>query len=370
MEFNIRHIISSWPPEVIIILSFFMSLIITYVAIPSIVTVARMKNLFDEPNGRSSHKYNTPTLGGVAIFAGVLLSFTLFSELTLVWEMPYIIAGIIIVFFIGLKDDIIIISAKWKLLGQLITAIILSCLADIRITNIYGFLGINEIGYIPSILLTIFVMVVVMNGFNLIDGIDGLAAGVGIVTSFSFGIMFYLEKQYPYALLAAGLMGSLISFFWFNVFGLRKKIFMGDSGSLIIGLMQSILVIKILGYEKGSTMNFYYGVTPAIAIAILIVPLYDTIRVFILRILRGQSPFKADKMHVHHRLLKLGLNHIQATGSILIANIFIIAVAFLLQSLGVIILTIILLTLATFLSLLPVLIDRYKKKNELETLPG
>jgi UDP-N-acetylmuramyl pentapeptide phosphotransferase/UDP-N-acetylglucosamine-1-phosphate transferase len=328
-----------------------------------------MKNLYDEPNGRSSHKYNTPTLGGVAIFAGTLLSFTLFSELTLVWEMPYIIAGIIIVFFIGLKDDIIMISAKWKLLGQLITAVILSCMADIRITNIYGFLGIDEIGYIPSILLTIFVMVVVMNGFNLIDGIDGLAAGVGIVTSLSFGLMFYLEKQYPYALLAAGLMGSLISFFWFNVFGLRKKIFMGDSGSLIIGLMQAILVIKILGYEKGTAMSFYYGATPAIAIAILIVPLYDTFRVFTLRILRGQSPFVADKMHVHHRLLKLGLSHIQATGAILVANILIIAIAFLLQSLGVLKLTVVLLILATLFSLLPYFFNRHRKRKELETLP-
>jgi len=369
MEFNIRHIISAWPPEVIIILSFIMSLIITYAVIPTIVTVARMKNLFDEPNGRSSHKYNTPTLGGVAIFIGVLLSFTLFSELTLVWEMPYIIAGIIIVFFIGLKDDIIIISVKWKLLGQLITAFILSCLADIRITNLYGFLGINEIGYVASVLLSMFVIVVVMNGFNLIDGIDGLAAGVGIVASFSFGIMFYLEKQYPYALLAAGLMGSLVSFFWFNVFGLRKKIFMGDSGSLIIGLMQAILVIKIIGYEKGTSMNFYYGATPAIAIAILIVPLYDTSRVFILRILRGQSPFKADKRHVHHRLIKLGLSHIQATGSILIANIFIISAAFLFQKLGVIRLTIILIILATLLSILPTIIDKYRKKKELETIP-
>ena len=368
MEFNIRHIISAWPPEIIIILSFIMSLIITYAAIPTIVAVARMKNLFDEPNGRSSHKFNTPTLCGVAIFAGVLLSFTLFSELTLVWEMPYIIAGIIIVFFIGLKDDIIVIAAKWKLIGQIITAIILSGLADIRITNLYGFLGITEIGYIPSLLLSVFVIIVIMNGFNLIDGIDGLAAGIGIVASLCFGIMFYLEDQYPYALLAAGLMGSLVSFFWFNVFGLRKKIFMGDSGSLIIGLMQAILVIRIIGYEKGISMNFYSGATPAIAIAILIVPLYDTLRVFTLRILRGQSPFKADKTHVHHRLIKLGLNHIQATGSILIANILTIAVAFLLHSLGVIRLTVILIIVATLFSLLPRLIDRYRKRKELETV--
>jgi len=346
-----------------------MALIITYAAIPTIVTVARLKNLVDEPNGRSSHKYNTPTLGGIAIFAGVLLSFTLFSELTLVWEMPYIIAGIIIVFFIGLKDDVVIISAKWKLLGQLITAIILTSLADIRITDFYGFLGINEIGYWASIIFTIFVFVVVMNGFNLIDGIDGLAAGVGIVTSLSFGIMFYLEKQYPYALLAAGLMGSLVSFFWFNVFGLRKKIFMGDSGSLILGLMQAILVIKIIAYEKGASTDFYYGATPAIAIGILIVPLYDTLRVFTLRILRGNSPFKADKRHVHHRLLDLGLNHLQATGTILVANILIIAIAFLLNNMGVLKLTAIVLSLATVLSLVPILLVKQKKKKELETLP-
>lgn len=346
-----------------------MALLITWAAIPTIVTVARMKNLVDKPNGRSSHKYNTPTLGGIAIFAGVLISFTLFSELTLVWEMPYIIAGIIIVFFIGLKDDVVIISAKWKLLGQLTTAIILTCLADIRITNFYGLFGIHQIGYVTSIIFSIFVFIVIMNGFNLIDGIDGLAAGVGIVTSLCFGLMFYFEKQYPYALLAAGLIGSLVSFFRFNVFGLRKKIFMGDSGSLILGLMQAILVIKIISYEKGTSIDFYYGATPAIAIGILIVPLYDTLRVFTLRIFRGNSPFKADKTHVHHRLLDLGLNHIQATGTILIANIFIITISFILNKLGVLKLTVIVLLLATALSLLPIMMVRHRKKKELETLP-
>ncbi len=354
----------------IIILSLFTAFIITFVAIPTIVTVANKKNLYDEPNIRNVHKTRIPTLGGFAIFAGVTLSFTLFWEASGIYEMSYIIAGIIILFIIGLKDDVLVIAPKWKLLGQIFVALIVIVLADIRITGFHGFVGINDIGYIPSILFTIFIIVVIMNGFNLIDGIDGLASGIGILTSITFGMMFYLEYQNQYTLLAAGLTGSLIAFFYFNVFSKKQKIFMGDTGSLILGFLQAIMAIQILEFELSSSTALHFGSTPALAIGILCIPMFDTLRVFCIRIIRGRSPFSCDKQHIHHKLIDLGLSHIQSTGILLIANIFFIILVFTLQRLGVIRLILLMLVLASILSTIPVLLVRQKRKKEPESFPN
>lgn len=345
--------------------SFLLAAIITYVAIPTVIDVARAKHLFDEPNGRTSHSHSTPTLGGLAIFTGYVIASMVFINISMIPEVQYVIAGSIIIFFIGLKDDIIAIDPLKKLIGQIIAAGIIIDLGNIRIMSLEGFLGIYEIDYFSSAVLSLFVVIVIINAFNLIDGIDGLASGIGILTSSVFGFWFYLVGEYQLSILAASLVGALGTFFLFNVFGHKNKIFMGDTGSLLLGFFSSVLALKFIELNSFMENEYAMHTAPAIAIGILIVPLFDTLRVFTIRVLKKKSPFQADRQHVHHRLLTLGNNHLQATSILIGANVFFIALVFVLRSMSIYWLTLIVFMLALILSYIPVLLVRRKQKKNI-----
>ena len=198
MEFSNNYITIFFPDWSLVLAGFFLSLGITWSAIPSIVTVAKLKGLYGKPNGRSSHTSSTPLLGGVAVFAGMILSTVVIAGIGFVHELKYIIAGLIILFFIGVKDDILIIDPKKKLLAEVMSSLIIIVLGDVRIGDFHGIASINEIHYVGSVLFTLFVFLLIINGFNLIDGIDGLASGVGIVTSLTLGGWFWLAGYIPY----------------------------------------------------------------------------------------------------------------------------------------------------------------------------
>jgi len=208
--------------------------------------------------------------------------------------------------------------------------------------------------------LTVFVIIVIVNSFNLIDGIDGLASSIGILSSVFFGFWFYISGNIEYCLISAALLGSLLGFFRFNVFDGKFKIFMGDTGSMIVGLLIAAQVIMFNEKNIGFTSAFTIKSAPAVSIAVLIIPLYDTLRVFIIRMSRGRSPFSADKNHLHHCMLKLGFTHVQSTFIIVFANLFFIALALALQNIGIIWLVLIILVICTSLSLL---IERLVKRN-------
>jgi UDP-GlcNAc:undecaprenyl-phosphate/decaprenyl-phosphate GlcNAc-1-phosphate transferase len=339
--------------ELNILLAIVVAYVIAYLSIPSIVTVAREKKLIDKPNHRTSHYKDVPTLGGIAIFAALIVSQCIFINVGGCADLKYIIAGMVLVFFIGLKDDILAIAALKKLIMQIAAALIVSVLGNIRLTNLHGFLGITEIPYITSIILTVFVIIVILNSVNLIDGIDGLASGVSILTSVVFGIWFYLVGAIDYAIICATIVGSCSGFFIFNVFGNKNKIFMGDTGSLILGFYLAILAIKF------NEINVYYNgiykiyAAPAVSIGIMVVPLFDTLRVFILRAASGKSPFVADKNHVHHSLIDLGFSHLKATLYILGANVVFIIISFLIFRRGIFNVTIVILVLAILASYIP-----------------
>lgn len=351
--------------ELTILLSLTVSLIIVLISIPSIVTVAHIKRLYDEPGRRKSHQTAIPNLGGIAIFAGVVIALGLFADFTNEVEFRLLIVSMVITFFIGIKDDILVIAANKKLIGEIVATFIVILLGNVRFTSLQGFLGIYEIPYMASVLLTGFVFIVIINGFNLIDGIDGLASSIGIVLSLFFGAWFYLIGNIDYAVLCASVAGAFIAFFRFNVYGNKNKIFMGDTGSLILGLVMSLIVVKF--NEINSVYHGAYSIkaAPAVSFGILIVPLFDTLRVFIIRILRKQSPFRPDKNHMHHLLLKIGYSHLGSTLRIVTVNIFFIAMAVSLQSLGIMVLMIINLTVASLLSYLP---QFFRRKNKIHQL--
>jgi UDP-N-acetylmuramyl pentapeptide phosphotransferase/UDP-N-acetylglucosamine-1-phosphate transferase len=327
--------------------------------------LAKEKKLYDEPNHRSSHTKIVPSLGGIAIFLGFTLSVLIFSNGFMIHELKYIIAASLIMFVLGIKDDIMEISPKKKLVGQIFAALIVIVMGGIRFTNFHGILGIHELNYFVSVIFTIFVIIVVTNGFNLIDGIDGLASGISGLCTLSFGIWFYLTGNYQYALLSGSLLGALISFFKFNVFGKDKKIFMGDTGSMILGLIISILTIQF--NELNIIPDFKYAIkaAPAVSIGILAIPLFDTIRVMLIRIKNKKSPFQPDKNHVHHRMLSLGYKHVAASIRIMAVNILFIATAFLLNWTGNAILLSIVICMGAFFSWFPSYLLKRKKETEL-----
>lgn len=310
------------------IFGFLLGLAIVVFTIPPLIRVSFAKHLYDTPNHRKVSKVIVPTLGGVAIFIGFILSTIIATDGYVFEELKYLIAAVIIMFFIGLKDDLMDISAVKKLAVEIGTACILIFLGDFRFTNLQGAFGIHEISYATSFVITLVTMIGLINAFNLIDGIDGLATSVSIVISSVFGIWFLLAGHHAYGIMCFSLAGSLVGFFFFNVFGKKNKIFMGDTGSLILGVVMVILVIKFNELNINQNLPYAIHAAPVVSIAILIIPIIDTLRVIFIRLLEKRSPFSPDMNHIHHSFLKLGISHIKTTLFIVLANILFIALAF------------------------------------------
>ncbi|HUS01494.1 MAG TPA: MraY family glycosyltransferase [Chitinophagaceae bacterium] len=315
-----------------ILLSSALAFLITYFAIPAIIRVAKDKKLFDEPDERKVHKAVIPTLGGLGIFAGFIIATLMGVPVHLANELQYFLAAAMVIFFMGVKDDILILSASKKFMGQLIAAGIIIKFGGIQISNLQGFLGVYEIPHFASYIITAFTIIVVTNSFNLIDGVDGLAGSLGLLTSSIFGVYFLLTGEVMYSVMALSLAGSLIAFLIYNFS--PAKIFMGDTGSLLIGLLNSIFAIKFMTLAASPESAIPLLSAPALAFAILIVPLFDTLRVFSLRIFNRRSPFSPDRNHIHHFLLDIGFSQRMITLICVSANVVFIGLAYVLRSQG------------------------------------
>lgn len=313
-----------------IILGFLTAFTLTYFAIPSIIGLAREKHLFDEPNARSSHTVKTPSLGGIAIFAGVIFSVVLWTPFEQFGSLQYILCAFLIIFLIGAKDDISPMSPYKKMVAQVLAASILIYKSNIRLDGLYGFLGYHdELGYWFSIFFSLFVILVITNAFNLIDGINGLAGSIGALIATTLGCWFFLINRVEFAIIAFATVGAVIAFLKYNY--TPAKIFMGDTGSLLVGTVCAILILKFIDInfdEMADNERFKFFAAPAVAVGIMIIPLFDTLRVFITRILRGNSPFHPDRRHIHHLLIDYGFSHMQATALLVLVNIFFIVFVF------------------------------------------
>ncbi len=299
------------------------SFMVSIFAIPSIIRLAYDKRLLDAPNGRTVHTSLTPRLGGLAIFAGFMSSITIFGSFSgQSAEFQKVLAGCVILFFIGLKDDIVPVSVAKKFFGQVLAAGVVVFAGDIRVTDLHGFLGVHTLDIGTSYCLSLLLIIGVTNSINLIDGLDGLAGVLLLVALLFFG-GYFIWKGSPYGVLAFCLAGGIIGFLRYNLH--RARIFMGDTGSLLGGFIVSILVIKFLELTPGVNNS------PAIVFSVLVVPVVDTLKVFLLRIISGRSPFSPDKWHIHHRLLDLGLSQLVVVGLLFVFNLLMIGVAFLLS---------------------------------------
>ncbi|MCX6248439.1 MAG: MraY family glycosyltransferase [Bacteroidetes bacterium] len=336
---------------------------ITFFLIPSIVEMAAKKHLVAEPGSRTSHEKSVPNLGGIAIFIGFIISYLLFLKTAYFPTFQFLLAGTLMLFFVGFKDDITHISPFKKFFGQVVAAWIVVSFGGIRITSLYGFFGIYEIQEPLSYMISMITVIGITNCFNLMDGIDGLSAGLAILASFTFGTWFYLAGDYDWVILAAGLAGSLFTFSYFNVFGRSNKIFMGDTGSLTVGFIMSVIAIHFNQVNLNPTIPNHIHAAPAVSIGILMLPIFDTLRVMIFRLARRKSPFDPDKTHIHHHLLDLGLSHLQATLVLLGISLIFIFTSFLCRNLSVFICLVILFSMGIFKMLITVYLARRKLKK-------
>jgi UDP-GlcNAc:undecaprenyl-phosphate GlcNAc-1-phosphate transferase len=314
-----------------IVLALAISFVITYFSIPAIITISKLKKLYDVPDERKVHINPIASLGGVGIFAGFTLAFLITVPLGRTSEFQYVLAAALVIFFLGIKDDILVISPLKKFIGQIFAALLIIYKGGLQLKNMHGFLGLHELPDVYSWPITVLTVIVVINSFNLIDGIDGLAGSLGLMASVVFGLYFLQAGILPYAVLSFSLSGSLIAFLFFNF--PPARIFMGDTGSMTIGLICSILVIRFINIAPGS-IYLPVASAPAIGFSILLIPLLDTLRVFSVRIWNMKSPFTADRNHIHHNLLDRGLSQKKVTLSLVFANLGVIVLVYLGKSLG------------------------------------
>ena len=292
------------------ILSFFWAFFVSLFAIPSIIQVAHKKQLLDIPSTRRLHSTDTPRLGGLAIFAGFISALMLFGEIN--ESIQKLIAATIIIFFIGLKDDMVSVSAFKKFFVQILATSIVVFLGDIQILNFYGLLGIQDLPEGASYFLTLIVVIGITNAFNLIDGLDGLAGSLTVVVCLIYAILFMTYGRGAYNAeisMCFCLIGAVLAFLRYNIY--KAEIFMGDTGSLICGFIISFFALKLLSIQYATEQNVSL---PVLAMSPIIIPIADTIRVFIIRLFNGVSPFSPDNNHLHHRLSYLGIKPIYIVG--------------------------------------------------------
>jgi UDP-GlcNAc:undecaprenyl-phosphate GlcNAc-1-phosphate transferase len=344
-----------------LILAALWALLIAIFAVPSIVYIAHTKHLFDAPNNRSVHTQPTPRLGGVAVLAGFMSALTIFAPLD--HGVQHLLAGCILLFFVGLKDDLVTVSVAKKFIGQLLATGIVMLMADVRITSFQGLLGIGTLPIGISYGFTFVAIVGITNAINLIDGLDGLAGTIVVIISGTLGYYFY---QYGgpssnYAFVAVCLMGGILGFLRYNFH--RANIFMGDTGSLVCGFIVSILAIQFieLGHAPGQPLG---SASPAVALGILFVPLFDTARVFLLRMAAGQSPFTPDRNHIHHRVLALGFSQISTVLLLGSLNIIVIVAVISFAYMGSLVLIGGLISLGIALSLLLSISQNYAARKQ------
>lgn len=307
-----------------ILLGFITAFTLTYLAIPSVIGVARVRKLYDSPNARSAHDEPTPSLGGVAIFAGAICGIILWAPVRTFGMLQYVLAAMVIIFLIGVKDDLVPLSPAKKLFGQILAALILAYKSHVKISGFYGVFGVYELPELLSFILSVLVIVGIVNAFNLIDGINGLAGSIGLLACATLGLWFFITGFMEFAVLAFSLAGALIAFLKYNF--TPARIFMGDTGAMLTGTVCAVLAIKFmeLNAEIPAGGFLKFDSAPAIAVAVLILPVFDTLRVLTHRLRRGQSPFHPDRSHIHHQLLDAGLTHMQATAVLVGLNVLIL----------------------------------------------
>lgn len=310
-----------------LILAFFFitSFMVMYFVTPVIIQVVKLKNLFEKVSDRSSHQHRVPSFGGVTFFIILVISLSIADQFFITSRAVFLIPSTLIIFFTGLKDDMTGISPWNKILMQLIATTLLFLSPDFQITNLHGFLGIHEIAHWVCIPLAFLVVIFFINAFNLIDGIDGLSSSLGVLFFTFFAVVYFSLDDYMMMAVCLSMVGSFIAFLRYNT-STDKRIFLGDTGSLFIGFLIAAIVINILSKDYNKDLNMsYISNLPLLIISALFVPVFDSIRVFVIRLQNNRNPFRPDRTHIHHVILdSYKLSHRKTSFYIVSTNAFIL----------------------------------------------
>lgn len=334
------------------LLIFFWAMLISMFSIPTIISVAHSKRILDQPDYRKAHRTDTPQLGGLAIFAGFMTGVAIFGQMSV--GIQQLLAGSLIIFFVGVKDDINGVSVFKKFFVQVLAAGIVLFYADIRISSFQGLFGIYDLDVGISYAFTFLVILCITNAINLIDGVNGLAGTIVIIVSLTFGTFFYLEGEDSYAYVSFALAGAMLGFLRYNM--INAKVFMGDTGALVSGFIISILAVHFIEMKT-------VRAAPSISVAILFVPIFDTLRVFAIRVYNGVSPFMPDRRHIHHYLGDLGLSHTGIVIFLALVNLLVIGYAVYAASFGNTPILLVLSAFALFFSVVLEILVRKKRRG-------
>jgi UDP-GlcNAc:undecaprenyl-phosphate/decaprenyl-phosphate GlcNAc-1-phosphate transferase len=293
--------------------------------VPTVKEIGHSKQLMDTPNNRSSHTQSTASLGGIVFFITFLFSFCISNQFDEFNISTSILPGVTVLFFMGLKDDLVGLSPKIKFIGQIMACLIVLNHTNFKIDNFHGFFGLINMPLWLIMPLALLTMIAVINAYNLIDGIDGLAASISTLGLAFFSICFFWIGDYFLALTAVAMIGALLGFLLYNL-SESKKIFMGDTGSLVIGFLIAVMSIRLLALDSElNTLPFDHKYIPILTVIIIFIPIYDVVRVFTIRLLQKRSPFSADRFHVHHIMIdKLEWSHRRTAFAISCLNFLII----------------------------------------------
>ena len=336
-----------------------LAVIFSLYFVPAIRKLASVKKLTDSPSARKSHKTEVPVLGGVAVylaasFAMLIIAYIFPSKIE---TSKFFLFGFSSMFllFIGVLDDIVGLKPMHKLIFQLLVSIVLIHNIPLYVSDMQGLFGFSEISHIPSLLLSIFIYVVFINMLNLIDGIDGLASGISSVAFLFFGYVAFLDSNHYNMLVSMAGVGCLVPFLYYNMFS-GKKIFLGDNGSLVLGVVLGYLCLDYISTNNTADLLLFGGNKIIVLMSLFSYPLVDTLRVFVVRILRKRSPFSADRNHIHHHLLRLGFSHSKATLVVILYTFFITSVSLLVTGLDINVAFVLLLCVSVLVICLPSLL--------------
>lgn len=316
--------------ELLIVLCFLISLVFSLFVLPRVMVISKRKRLYDNPSARKSHTQAIPRLGGFVFVPAIcislsfttairfMLNFPFNSALTgnTLLELLFLLTGSLFLYMVGVKDDLIGVRYRKKFLAQFLVASLFP-MSGLYLNNMYGLFGVHELPAVIGVPFTIILVVYITNAVNLMDGIDGLAAGGSLISFLTFGILFFLKMEWIYCMLSMAIVGSLLPFLYYNIMGSPvhgTKIFMGDSGSLSLGYLLSFYAIKYAMYIPEAGYDVKDMIIP---FSLLFVPIFDALRVVIVRYFQHVPLFLADRNHIHHKCLDAGLSHLQATALLL-----------------------------------------------------
>lgn len=311
-------------------LPFVISLVAVWILHPQVIKVARLKEIVDNPNARKLQKEPVPILGGVAVFFGIFMSLMFSNIVTECSELFILLTAMLLMLYIGAIDDVLDISPLARLAAQIGAALVLVYLGNgFVMDNLLGLFGIGRLPEWAAVSLSVFSIVGIINATNLIDGVDGLSSGFGMMACLIFSVVFFCLGDVPMVVLSAATLGALLLFFLHNVFGKSSKMFIGDSGTLTLGIIMAAGVTRIISqvHAPGTTLfeREWASVIP-FTLALLSIPVFDTVRVMLTRMLHHKSPFHPDKTHLHHMFIDLGFTHVMTTVCVLSLNTLVLAV--------------------------------------------